>query len=287
MVCYNPIESMNEREALPAGISLYGYTLRNMVSSSALCLSYSAMHELLQEEVLLHEFFPEGCAGRDPQSLMVLPIVGSESAFGAALNDFGSEMRRYAALQNPRSLGVTYALSEEGLTFCVQPVPQGDHLFRVCPANPGEEQIKALLQQALTLLQGISGQIQLPESLNPATFYLSSEGTLSLNMFGAAALDASAGYTALECVQRGSSVGVPAAVYSLGAIMYCQIMGQAPQAVSTRIGKVDTYVPLAQLAELKGIYSAELLASIDKALSLWQEDRWQDFAAWQKALQKN
>jgi hypothetical protein len=278
---------MNVREALPAGISLYGYTLREMVSSSALCLSYSAMHELLQEEVLLHEFFPEGCAGRDPQSLMVLPIAGSEAAFGAALNDFGSEMRRYAALQNPRTPGVTYALSEEGLTFCVQPVPQGEPLFSVCHANPGEEQIKALLEQALTLLRGISGQIQLPESLNPATFYLSSEEALSLNLFGAAALDTSAGYTALECVQRGSNVGLPAAVYSLGAIMYCLITGQAPQAVSTRIGKVDTYAPLAQQSELKAVYSAELLTSIDKSLALWQEDRWQDFAAWQKALQNN
>ena len=278
---------MNEREALPAGISLYGYTLRDMVGSSALCLSYSAVHDLLQEEVVLHEFFPEGCAGRDPQSLMVLPIAGSEASFSAALNDFGAEMRRYAALQNPRTLGVTYALSEEGLTFCVQPVPQGEPLFSACQANPGEEQIKALLEQALALLHGISGLVQLPETLNPATFYLSSEGALSLNLFGAAAPDASAGYTALECVQRGSSVGVPAVVYSLGAIMYCLITGQAPQGVSTRIGKVDTYVPLTQQAEWKGTYSAELLASIDKALTLWQEDRWQDFAAWQKALQQN
>ena len=285
-IFYQYKTSMNKREALPVGISLYGYTVKDFVGSTSRFLSYRAVHELLQEEVLLHEFFPDACAGRDPQSMLVLPIVGSEGIYASELNEFGSEMRRYAVLQDFRTPGVTYAISEEGLTFCVQPIPQGDLLFNVCTVNPGEVQLRSLLEQALKLLRGMSGYVQLPETLNPSTFYLSSEGVLSLNLFGSSAPDA-AGYTALECVQKGSAVGVPSLLYSLGAIMYNLITGQVPQPVSTRIGKVDTYVPLASQEELKKLYSLELLESIDKALSLWQEDRWQDIPSWEKALQKN
>lgn len=272
-------------ESLPNGLTLYGYTLQEPVNRTESCIVYRAVHELLQETVLLHEFYPQRVAGRDPESLMVLPIAGKEDAYASAMAAFGAEMRSYASLLHAQVYGVKDALSEEGLTYCVQRAPQGKPLYAALTANAGEGILRPLLAQATAILQYMSDKGVSIRGLNPNALYVN-EGSLSINLFGAEALDASNGYTALECVQQGASIGTPAAVYTLGAIFYCMITGQAPQAVSSRIGRTDSYAPLVNQPGLIGPYTRPFLEGIDKALSLWQEDRWQNFASWHDTLVK-
>lgn len=274
-------------DTLPSGTSLYGYTILELQSGSPHWVTYRARHELLQRNVLLHEFFPRSCAGRHPESMMVLPQTGREDAFMKELNKFGELMRRYAAGQNAQVSGFIQAMSEEGLTFCVQPMIQGTELYSALPGNAGEDRLRPLLEQALDLVKYAVTRGMPLDNLGPSAFYLAADGTLQLSLFGVQALDADAGYTALECVQRGGRKGEFSYVYTLGAMFYSLIMGQSPIAVTTRMGRVDPYLPLAGNPGLKDNYTESFLAGIDKALALWVEDRWPDFAAWQKSLHED
>ena len=273
-------------DILPAETALYGYTLQGLAGRTPQWVTYRATHDLLQCEVLLHEFYPQGCAARHAESMLVMPVAGCESAFMAALEKFGADIQLHARVVHPQVCGVRFASSEEGLTFCVQAAPQGATLYAALPVNAGEARLRPVLEQALELAQvAQEGGLSMSE-LTPSAFVLAQDGTLQLNLFGAAAPDAGAGYTALECVQQGGRRCCQSAVYTLGAIFYCLVTGQNPPAATTRMGRVDPYEPLATRASLVGAYSRGFLESIDKALSLWVEDRWADFRAWGAALTK-
>ena len=273
-------------DILPAGTAFYGYTLQGLVGRTPQWVTYRATHDLLQNEVLLHEFYPQGCSARHEESMLVLPVAGGESAFMAALEKFGADIQLHARVAHAQICGIRFASSEEGLTFCVQAAPQGAALYAALPANAGETRLRPVLEQALELAQvALDGGLPM-SALTPSAFVLEQDGTLQLNLFGAAAPDAAAGYTALECVQQGGRRCNQSAVYTLGAIFYCLVTGQNPPAASARMGRVDPYEPLATRASLSGVYSPGFLESIDKALSLWVEDRWADFGTWCAALNK-
>jgi len=78
-------------------------------------------------------------------------------------------------------------------------------------------------------------------------------------------------------------VGPWSDLYALGATITKAITFETPPKANDRVFD-DPWVPLAVRAELRAIYSAGFLASIDRAMAVRIENRWKDAGEWLGAL---
>ncbi len=74
-------------------------------------------------------------------------------------------------------------------------------------------------------------------------------------------------------------------IYALGAVFYQLIAGTVPPKADQRcLAKNDFYHPLSSYKALEENFPSQLLTSVDKALSLEAEGRWNSADAWRKEL---
>jgi formylglycine-generating enzyme required for sulfatase activity len=93
----------------------------------------------------------------------------------------------------------------------------------------------------------------------------------------------SAGYTPFEQLQSRGNVGPWSDLYALAATLVKVMTGEAPPKANDR-SFGDPWQPLNGRPELAGRFSALLLGSLDRALRLPIEERWQSAEEWQAAL---
>jgi formylglycine-generating enzyme required for sulfatase activity len=96
----------------------------------------------------------------------------------------------------------------------------------------------------------------------------------------------SAGYTPFEQLQSRGNVGPWSDLYALGCTLVRVITGKTPPKAMDRMRK-DPFLPMAERAEYETKLSRRFCQSIDQALSVDEEKRWQDAREWLAALRKN
>jgi formylglycine-generating enzyme required for sulfatase activity/cyclophilin family peptidyl-prolyl cis-trans isomerase len=89
----------------------------------------------------------------------------------------------------------------------------------------------------------------------------------------------SAGYTPFEQLQSKGNVGPWSDLYALGAALEKILTGEAPPKAMDRM-RNDPRLPLANSTDLEALYSTAFLASIDKALAVEENQRWQSAEEW-------
>ena len=279
--------------ALPPGFALGNYIIRRVIGQGGFGITYLAVDQDLQTEVVIKENMPGSFAGRSTTSRQVFSLSHASDDFAWARDRFIQEARTMAKLNHRNIVRVTRVFQALGTAYYVMPYVGGMSLDKIVSKEGplSEARLRPLLCSLLEALQYLHSKELLHRDIKPANILLDEEGEPILIDFGAArqlsqhsqTVVESPGYTPFEQMQTHGEIGPWTDLYALGGTMYKLITGQTPMRSMDRVGK-DTLAPLADRADLRSRYSRSFLKGIDKALAFDARKRWQTAEEWQQSL---
>jgi len=293
-----------ETNALPTGYSLHRYQIEGVLGAGGFGITYRAMHEALENEVAIKEYFPAEWAYRDHQGINVRPNTqgqipakqGEPPCYEWGLQRFLDEAKILVQINHPGVVRVRDYFTANGSAYIVMEFEEGESLSTQLQRGGilPEPELRRLLDDVMPALEAVHGQGYLHRDLKPSNLYVRSvDNHVILIDFGAArqALGrrtrsvtsvVTPGYSPIEqYVTVGEDYGPWTDIYALGAVLYRCITGAPPVEAPGRVLK-DPVQPAIEVGA--GLYSRGLLYVVDQALAVRPEDRFQSVAAMRQAL---
>ncbi|MBC7697148.1 MAG: serine/threonine protein kinase [Bacteroidia bacterium] len=279
--------------ALPAGYQLQDYEIRKVLSSGGFSFVYLA-RDKDKKTVAIKEYLPTSIAVR-ADGATVLPNADDVALFRHGLKCFFDEGLSLAKIDHKNIVRVINFFRENETVYMVMQYERGKSLQDyILGQNElvSEQFIRRVFGELSNGLREVHTQKLLHLDIKPANIYIRLDGSPVLLDFGSArqALSESQakiapsytpGFASPEQYYDRKLLGPWSDIYSIGATMYSCLTRTSPLAANQRI-KNDLLVPAVKLG--KGIYSQNLLAIIDKCLSLDYLARPQSVFSLQKAL---
>ena len=227
----------------------------------------------------------------------VKPVISDEHmpAFRYGMKCFFEEGRALAKLSHPNVIRVLNFFRSNDTVYMVMEYEQGRTLQEFIQKNRAvvtENFLRNVFTKLLNGLREVHSHKLLHLDLKPSNIYMRNDYTPVLIDFGAArqtlANDTpmlkpmyTPGFASPEHYTQRELLGPWSDIYSVGASMYATIAGAAPQAADSRVEK-DRLIPA--MVRWEGLYSDQLLETIDWCLCLNHMYRPQSVFALQKAL---
>lgn len=284
------------RYSLPSESILRQYVVRSLLGHGGFGMTYLAEDTRLMRQVAIKELLPNDFATRGDDGTTVVARSSDQQAnLEWARSRFIEEARTLAALHHPSILPVHDYFEENGTAYLVTSFIDGitleDWLRKY--GAPGEPELVSLTIDLLDALQLVHEHDFLHRDIKTENILIDRKsGKPMLIDFGNARVSTgqktsavtavlTPGYAPFEQYSTKGRQGPWTDLYSLGAVLYRAITGAIPEDSAARATE-DALVPLAE-AELEG-YSPEFLASIDRAMRLKPDQRWQSCQDWKNAL---
>ncbi len=294
-----------ETNALPTGYNLHRYQIEGVLGAGGFGITYRAIHEALQNQVAIKEYFPAEWAYRDHNSVTVranaqgqMPArQGEPPCYQWGLERFLDEAKILVQVNHPGVVRVRDYFTANGSAYIVMEYEDGESLSAILQRGGilPEPELRHLLDDVMPALEAVHSQNYLHRDLKPSNLYIRShDGHILLLDFGAArqALGrrtrsvtsvVTPGYSPIEqYVTVGEDYGPWTDIYALGAVMYRCITGAPPVEAPGRVLK-DPVQPAMEVGA--GLYSRGLLQVVDQALAVRPEERFQSVVAMRQALQ--
>ena len=232
---------------------------------------------------------------RDMNSLKVGPWGETKKdEYDWALKRFLNEAKILSRLSHPNIVPILAAFKALGTAYYVMPHVEGTELQKAAPAPDDitAEWLLPVLEKILSALGYLHAQRIIHRDIKPNNILMNATGEPILIDFGTArTLEntlshtqiGTPGYMPLEQLSAGGNRGPWTDFYALGATCHRLITGVVPPHSLERIDK-DGYIPLAGNASLAGRFPEHVLSSIDKALRIKIDERWQSAQEWLEAL---
>lgn len=272
------------------------FTILKVLAQGGFGITYLVHDEHLNCDCVMKENMPHMFCERDPSTMMVRAKRGQEAqnSYAWALEQFRKEAQLLAKLNHRNIIRVKDLFDELGTSYYVMEFIDGQELHRATEKNRDEVTLRTLLRKLLQALDYLHGKALLHRDIKPTNILVTAQGEPVLIDFGTAqslyapaqARLKSKGYTPAEQLDGNGKTGAWTDLYALGAT-FCRVLtGDCPPDGEERL-KQDTFIPLAERAELQATYSTGFLRSIDQALQPMPENRWQTAGAWLAALDEN
>lgn len=294
----------DETNALPMGFSLHRYQIESILGAGGFGITYRALHEALQNQVAIKEYFPAEWSYRDHDGTTVRPNAqgqiparsGEPACYDWGLQRFLDEAKILVQINHPCVVRVRDYFTANGSAYIVMEYEAGESLSMMLQRGGilPEQELRNLLDDVVPALTAVHAQGYLHRDLKPSNLYIrASDGRVMLIDFGAArqALGrrtrsvtsvVTPGYSPIEqYVTVGEDYGPWTDIYALGAVLYRCITGAPPIEAPGRVLK-DPVQPAVECGA--GLYSTGLLRVVDQALAVRPEDRFQTVAALRDAL---
>lgn len=292
-----------DTDDMPDGTTLLNgqFLIKSRLQTGGFGIAYVA-RDSLHRQVVVKECFPSGiCTRRNGR---VHPLEADfEAQFEALKGQFIREARQMAKLIHPNIVAVHQVFEENNTAYMALDQVIGVDLLTLSEEQP-ERITNAFLRDLLTQMLLAIGHTHdrgvLHRDISPDNILVDDVNHFTLIDFGAA-LDLSArsagkqsmilavkdGYSPNEFYRTSETHDFSSDLYSLGATLYHMITGSAPPDCQARLaamsaGDADLYQPLAS----SGLdYDYSILATVDRALELLQENRFPSAKAWASALE--
>ncbi|RUQ38206.1 MAG: hypothetical protein EKK71_01610 [Candidatus Competibacteraceae bacterium] len=293
-----------ETNALPTGYNLHRYQIRGVLGAGGFGITYRALHEALENEVAIKEYFPAEWAYRDHNGTAVranaqgqVPArAGEPPCYEWGLQRFLDEAKILVQINHPGVVRVRDYFTANGSAYIVMEYEEGMSLSAALQQGGilPEQELHRLLNDVLPALETVHSQGYLHRDIKPSNLYLRSRDSHTMLIdFGAArqALGrrtrsvtsvVTPGYSPIEqYVTVGEDYGPWTDIYALGAVLYRCITGAPPVEAPGRVLK-DPVQPAVEAGA--GLYSRGLLEVVDQALAVRPEERYKTIAAMRDAL---
>lgn len=294
-----------ETNALPTGYNLHRYQVEGVLGAGGFGITYKAIHEALENEVAIKEYFPSEWAYRDhngttvrPNSQGQIPARSNEPpCYEWGLQRFLDEAKILVQVNHPGVVRVRDYFTANGTAYIVMEYEEGESLSATLQRGGilPEPELRQVLNDVMPALEAIHAQGYLHRDIKPSNLYIrASTGRVILIDFGAArqALGrrtrsvtsvVTPGYSPIEqYVTVGEDYGPWTDIYATGAVLYRCITGTPPVEAPGRVLK-DPVQPAIEVGA--GLYSQGLLRLVDQAIAVRPEDRFQSIAEMREALQ--
>jgi serine/threonine protein kinase len=288
--------------ALPEGHEVAGYRIVKKISSGGFSIVYLAT-DPEGRSVAIKEYMPAALASRKDGEFS--PQVAPEqlSTYRIGLKCFFEEGRTLASIYHPNIVRVLNFFRANDTVYLVMHYESGRSLQEHIVRNRSKDQkdvlterfIRRVFTQVMNGLREVHSNRLLHLDVKPANVYLRMDGTPILLDFGAARQTLqrdisktypmyTPGFAPPELYKRDAELGPWTDVYSVGACIFACMSGSPPQESDRRL-KQDKMGPA--LRAFRGLYSAELIAMVDRCLRLNSLERPQTVYAVQKELLNN
>lgn len=279
-------------------MELGGYRIVKKIAVGGFSIVYLAVSPD-GHEVAVKEYLPAALAKREAGHLS--PTVSAEQAelYRLGMKFFFDEGRALAAIVHPNVVRVLNFFRAHDTVYMVMAYERGrslqEHIARrrqkdVKPLV-SERSIRATFAQVMDALREVHTHKLLHLDLKPANIYLRNDGTPILLDFGAARQTLHAdlsrlhpmytpGYAAPELYAK-RELGPWTDVYSIGASIFCCMVGMPPQSSIER--KRDDRMEI-YFQELESLYSKDLIDLVRWSLMLDPLQRPQSVYALQKLM---
>ena len=296
-----------ETNALPTGYTLHRYQIEGVLGAGGFGITYKAIHEALENEVAIKEYFPAEWAYRDHNGAIVranaqgqIPARSTEPpCYEWGLQRFLDEAKILVQINHPGVVRVRDYFTANGTAYIVMEYEKGESLS-VSLHRSGilqEPELYRILNDVIPALEAVHTQGYLHRDIKPSNLYVrASNRQIILIDFGAArqALGrrtrsvtsvVTPGYSPIEqYVTVGEDYGPWTDIYAIGAVLYRCITGTPPVEAPGRVLK-DPVQPASEIGA--GLYSLPLLRLVDRAIAVRPEERFQTVAAMRDALRES
>lgn len=280
--------------ALPPGFQLDEYRIEYQLSLGGFSIVYLATNEASQF-VAIKEYLPNSLALRGEGEIKPLITEEHVPAFRYGMKCFFEEGRALARLSHPNVIRVLNFFRANDTVYMVMEYEQGRTLQEFIQKNRSvitENFIRNVFTKLLNGLREVHSHKLLHLDLKPSNIYMRNDYTPVLIDFGAARQTLASdtpmlkpmytpGFASPEHYSQREHLGPWSDIYSVGASMYACLAATAPQSADSRMEK-DKLIPA--MVRWEGLYSDQLLETIDWCLCLNHLSRPQSVFALQKAL---
>ncbi|HQN64908.1 MAG TPA: serine/threonine-protein kinase [Methylophilus sp.] len=286
----------SKNQALPIGYMLQDYIITKVLSSGGFSFVYLAQ-DLDKNVVAIKEYMPTGLALRMEGATVLLDSDDDAATFKHGLKCFFEEGLALAKIDHKNIVRVVNFFRENNTVYMVMQYERGKSLqdYILAQNEPVSEKfVRRVFGELLNGLREVHTQKLLHLDIKPANIYIRVDGSPVLLDFGSArqtltqtqsklSPSYTPGFAPPEQYFERQKLGPWSDIYSVGASMYSCLARSAPMAANQRVQK-DTLVPAAKLG--KGVYSEQLLNTIDHCLKLDYMERPQSVFSLQKELLK-
>ena len=294
---------MDNIRALPEGTHLEEYRIEGVLGSGGFGITYRATDAHLHKVVAIKEYLPTEFATRGPDSTVV-PHSGADAAdYAWGLARFLDEARTLARFDHPNLNKVHRFFEAHGTAYLVLDYVEGETLSEILRTQgtlPAAE-VQRLLADVLGGLAAVHAAGYVHRDIKPGNLMLRPDGSAVVLDFGAARQAVgqrskmltsilTPGYAPIEQYDtKAEDVGPWSDIYAVGMVAYRCISGvpdgELPDAVTRARNQRKGVGDLAPAATVgKRGYDAKLLAAIDWAIEVNEEERPQSVEAWRAQL---
>ena len=301
---------MDNVRALPEGTRLEEYRIEGVLGAGGFGITYRATDTNLHKVVAIKEYMPTDFATRTQDSTVVPHSSANAADYEWGLRRFLDEAKTLARFDHTNINKVHRVFEANGTAYLVLEYVEGRTLSEVLRERgtlPAGE-VERLLADVLSGLADVHAAGYVHRDLKPGNLMLRPDGSVVVLDFGAARQAVgqrsksvtsilTPGYAPIEQYDtKAEDVGPWSDIYALGMVAYRCISGVAdgdlPDAVTRARNQrkrarnqrkgVGDLAPAATVGKRR--YDAKLLAAIDRAIEVHEEDRPQSVAAWEAEL---
>ena len=294
---------MDNVRALPEGTRLEEYRIEGVLGAGGFGITYRGTDAHLHKVVAIKEYLPTEFATRAQDSTVVPNSSADARDYAWGLQRFLDEARTLARFDHPNINKVHRFFEANGTAYLVLDYVEGEPLSEVLrrQGTLAAGEVERLLADVLGGLAVVHAAGYVHRDVKPGNLMLRPDGSTVVLDFGAARQAVgqrsksvtsilTPGYAPIEQYDtKAEDVGPWSDVYALGMVAYRCISGlkdgELPDAVTRARNQRKGVGDLAPAATVgKRGYAAKLLAAIDWAIEVNEEERPQSVAAWQAAL---
>jgi serine/threonine protein kinase len=279
--------------ALGMGAMLMEYRISEVLGVGGFGITYRAQDTLLEKDVAIKEYFPNGVVQRREEGSVTLTGPHVDAEYLGGLERFLKEARTLATFGHPNIVRVLRYFKANDTGYMVMDYERGSSLREWLQANPQpeEESLLALVAPLLDGIEKVHAAGFLHRDIKPDNVFIRDSGAPVLIDFGSArqalaqtrALTAmvTPGYAPFEQYGAGSEQGPWTDIYALGAVLFFSMTGRNPPDAIARM-KSDRLGDELGGASLR--YSPRVLDAVRRAMAMDEKNRPRSIAEWRPSL---